>query len=318
MLTAQRQGKTSFYMQSTGEEAVACAFPRCAARRRHELPHVSTARPARRRGLSACSHGGAGVLERARPGPRTPDAGDVFRGATTASSRSRATSPRSTCRQSGGRWPRPSRVSQRSPPDGSATARRRNPTSTRTRLRVDVPPAGDPVHRQQPMGDLDPRTRVAGPGAVARGTSSWLRTSRAARRRERLPGGPRRDVVGRRARLRRARPDADRMGDLPRGGTLHVRRPLGVSRRRRARDVAPRRPDRPATPTPVGTGRARRRRLPDVCMPTSRARCSRPSRRPSRTARCTAVTGLPRPRCSTTCTSSMPAHLRAQRQAAGY
>src|SRR5262245_257170 len=26
MLTAQRQGKTSFYMQSTGEEAVACAF----------------------------------------------------------------------------------------------------------------------------------------------------------------------------------------------------------------------------------------------------------------------------------------------------
>jgi 2-oxoisovalerate dehydrogenase E1 component alpha subunit len=26
MLTAQRQGKTSFYMQCTGEEAIACAF----------------------------------------------------------------------------------------------------------------------------------------------------------------------------------------------------------------------------------------------------------------------------------------------------
>ena len=38
MLTAQRQGKTSFYMQHLGEEAVSCAFARA-------MRHESASKP---------------------------------------------------------------------------------------------------------------------------------------------------------------------------------------------------------------------------------------------------------------------------------
>ena len=48
MMMAQRQGKTSFYMQCTGEEAVACAFQHGARERRHELPDLPPAGPADR------------------------------------------------------------------------------------------------------------------------------------------------------------------------------------------------------------------------------------------------------------------------------
>ena len=41
MLMAQRQGKTSFYMQHMGEEAVSCAFSQGAPARRYELPDLS-------------------------------------------------------------------------------------------------------------------------------------------------------------------------------------------------------------------------------------------------------------------------------------
>ena len=45
MLVAQRQGKTSFYMQHLGEEAVSCAFRRALDARRHELPDLQAGRP---------------------------------------------------------------------------------------------------------------------------------------------------------------------------------------------------------------------------------------------------------------------------------
>ena len=52
MQMAQRQGKTSFYMQHMGEEAVSCAFRKALEAGRHELPDLSAGRPADRRRLS--------------------------------------------------------------------------------------------------------------------------------------------------------------------------------------------------------------------------------------------------------------------------
>ena len=49
MLRAHRQGKTSFYMQSLGEEAIACGQRVAAVGRRHVLPHVPPAGAADRR-----------------------------------------------------------------------------------------------------------------------------------------------------------------------------------------------------------------------------------------------------------------------------
>ena len=46
MQMAQRQGKTSFYMQHMGEEAVSCAFPHGARARRHELSDLPPGRAA--------------------------------------------------------------------------------------------------------------------------------------------------------------------------------------------------------------------------------------------------------------------------------
>ena len=50
MQMAQRQGKTSFYMQHMGEEAVSCAFRKALRAGRHELPDLPAGGPADRRG----------------------------------------------------------------------------------------------------------------------------------------------------------------------------------------------------------------------------------------------------------------------------
>ena len=49
MYRAQRQGKTSFYMKCTGEEAIAVAAADRARPRRHALPDLPPAGPARSR-----------------------------------------------------------------------------------------------------------------------------------------------------------------------------------------------------------------------------------------------------------------------------
>jgi hypothetical protein len=53
MYRAQRQGKTSFYMKCTGEEAVSVASGLCAGRRRHGVPQLSPAGHPDRARLSA-------------------------------------------------------------------------------------------------------------------------------------------------------------------------------------------------------------------------------------------------------------------------
>ena len=56
MLLSQRQGKTSFYIQCLGEEAVACAHRKALSARRHVLSDLSPAGPADRRRLAAGRH----------------------------------------------------------------------------------------------------------------------------------------------------------------------------------------------------------------------------------------------------------------------
>jgi 2-oxoisovalerate dehydrogenase E1 component alpha subunit len=77
MQMAQRQGKTSFYMQHLGEEAVSCAFRQGAAARRHELPDLSPAGLLIAR-LSARRHDEPDLFQRARPDEGPAAAGDVF------------------------------------------------------------------------------------------------------------------------------------------------------------------------------------------------------------------------------------------------
>jgi 2-oxoisovalerate dehydrogenase E1 component alpha subunit len=53
MLNAQRQGKTSFYLQCTGEEAIGCGFQRRLEPGDMNFPDLSPADPADRGGLPA-------------------------------------------------------------------------------------------------------------------------------------------------------------------------------------------------------------------------------------------------------------------------
>ena len=132
-------------------------------------------------------------------------------------------------------------------------------------LRLDLPRAGDPQHRQQPVGDLDvPGLRPRRVGDV-RLSRPRLRHRLAARRRQRLPRRARGVAVGRRAGAQQLRADADRVGDVPRRRALHLRRPVGLPPRRRGRALAARRPDRAAQGPPdphrrVERGAARRAR----------------------------------------------------------
>ena len=67
MYRAQRQGKTSFYMKCTGEEAVAVAARLRARPRRHVLPDLSPAGPAGRARLSARRDDVPDLFEQRRP-----------------------------------------------------------------------------------------------------------------------------------------------------------------------------------------------------------------------------------------------------------
>ena len=95
MLMAQRQGKTSFYMQHMGEEAVSCAFRKALEPGDMNFPTYRQAGPADRRRLSDGRDDEPDLFQRARSAEGPPAAGDVLLARSTASSRSPATSPRS-------------------------------------------------------------------------------------------------------------------------------------------------------------------------------------------------------------------------------
>ena len=243
MLMAQRQGKTSFYMQHMGEEAVSCAFRKALAAGRHELPDLSPGRAADRRRLSAGRHDVPDLLQRARPAEGPPAAGDVFVAASTASSRSPATSRRSTSRRSAGRWRRRSRATRRSPPAGSATARPPNRTSTPrwssprpTRRRwcstSSTTSGRSRPSRASPAAAPAPSRRAASASASRRCGSTATTISRSMPWRNGRPSG----------RARNLGPDAHRVRHLSRRRAFHLRR----SRRPTGRRPSPT-PGRSAT-----------------------------------------------------------------------
>ena len=106
-------------------------LPQGAVAGRHELPDLSPGRPADRRRLSDGRHDEPDLLQRARPAEGPAAAGHVFVEGARLLLDLRQSRARSTSRRSAGRWPRRSRTTPRSPPPGSATARRRNRISTR-------------------------------------------------------------------------------------------------------------------------------------------------------------------------------------------
>ena len=79
MQMAQRQGKTSFYMQHMGEEAISCAFRKALLPGDMNFPDLSPGRAADRRRLSARRHDVPDLLERARPAERPAAAGALLR-----------------------------------------------------------------------------------------------------------------------------------------------------------------------------------------------------------------------------------------------
>ena len=140
MMLVQVDGCPAAAGASPGKDLVLHAVPRRGGDRlratagappgRHALPDVPPAGSARGRRLSARRHDEPGPVEHARPVARAPAADHVLVAAPTGSSRSRATSPRSTSRRSVGRWRRRCAATRRSRRRGSARGRRPSPTST--------------------------------------------------------------------------------------------------------------------------------------------------------------------------------------------
>ena len=130
MLTAQRQKKISFYMQSLGEEAIGVGQALALEPDDMCFPTYRQQGILIARGYPLVDMMCQLFSNEPRPAQGAADAGDVLVARSTASSRSRATSARSTSRRSAGRWPRRSRATRASPRRGSATARRPRPTST--------------------------------------------------------------------------------------------------------------------------------------------------------------------------------------------
>ncbi len=110
MYRAQRQGKTSFYMKCTGEEAIGVAQAMALAPDDMAVPDLSPAGAVDRARLSAPRHDVPVLFERARPAEGPPAAGALFGARRIRFSRSPAISAPSSRRRSAGRWPRPTRA----------------------------------------------------------------------------------------------------------------------------------------------------------------------------------------------------------------
>ena len=95
-------------------------------------------------------------------------------------------------------------------------------------VRLRLPPAGHSQHRQQPVGDLVLSGHRRRRERQIRRPRAWLRHRVAPRRRQRLSRGLRRVEMGGRAGAGQSRPDADRMGDLPRRRPFDLGRPIEI------------------------------------------------------------------------------------------
>ena len=236
MLIAQRQGKISFYMQCLGEEAIAVRATRSRSRRGDMCFPTY-----RQQGLliardwplvdMMCQ-----VFSNERdPLQGPPAAGDVLV-ASDAGFFSISGNLATQFIQAVG-WAMASaikgdtRIASAWIGDG-ATAEA--DFHTALTFATTYQRAGDPQRRQQPVGDLD----VPGRSPAARRRPSPRAASAAASPSLRVDGNDflavlRRVAMGRRARAQQPRPDADRVGHLPRRRALDLRRSVALPARRR-------------------------------------------------------------------------------------
>ena len=246
MQMAQRQGKTSFYMQHLGEEAVSSRLPQGARARRHEFPDLPAGRPADRRRLSDGHHDEPDLLQRGRSAEGPAAAGHVFlEGARLLLD----------LRQSGDAVHPGGRLGDGLGDLGRHAHRRRLDRRRLDRrirlprgagLRLDLQGAGHPQRRQQPVGDLDLPGHCARRLRHLRGARPRLRHPVAAGRRQRLSRRPCRGEMGGRAGAPQSRADAGRIRHLPRRRAFDLGRSLRLSAEDRIRRLAARRSGRQA------------------------------------------------------------------------
>ena len=318
MLTAQRQGKTSFYMQHMGEEAVQLRLPPGARARRHELPDLPAGGPADRRRLPDGRDDEPDLLQRGRSAEGPAAAGACTRPRSTASSSISGNLATQFIQAVG--WAMASairgdtRIAAGWIGDGS-TAESDFHAALVFASTYRAPVVLNIVNNQWAISTFQ---------GIARGGVGHLRRPRprlrhpvAAGRRQRLSRRPRRREVGGRARPPQPRADARRIRHLPRRRAFDLRRSLRLPAEDRVRRLAARRPGDPAEEPPD-----RDRRLVGGPAQAGRGRDPRRGDRGAeggREARHAALPAASRRRatCSRASTPTMPPHLRRQRQKAG-
>ncbi len=311
MQMAQRQGKTSFYMQHMGEEGVSCAFQRALLPGDMNFPDLSPGRAAHRVGLSARRHDVPDLFQRARSAEGPAIAGALFGKGSRL-----LLDLRQPCDAvHPGRRLGDGLGDQERHQDRRRVDRRRLDGRIRfsrgARLRLHLQGAGRPQYRQQPMGDLDlPGHRARRVGHL-RGARSRLRASGFARRRQRFSRGACGRPMGGRTRKAQSRRHGHRIRDLPRRRAFEFGRSLRLPSQDRIRCVAAGRPDHPPQEPPDLAWRVVRGAPQAGRGRSARHRDRAPRRKPSDTARFMRAAGRRRATCSR---ASMP---RCRRICAG-
>ena len=219
MFRAQRQGKTSFYMKCTGEEAVAVAQAMALDRDDMCFPTY------RQQGiLIARGYPLVDMMNQIYSNARDPLKGRQLP-IMYSSKASRLLHDLRQSRHavSAGRGLGDGVGLQGRRPHRRGLDRRRRDRRRRFPLRADLrrglSRAGDPQHRQQSMGDLElSRASPAASETTFAARAHRLRPAGAARRRQRFPGGLCGDAMGGGARARQSRRHVDRAVHLSREG----------------------------------------------------------------------------------------------------
>ena len=225
MYRGQRQGKTSFYMKCTGEEATSVAAALALAADDMVFPSYRQQGMPDRARLSAGRDDQPDLLEPRRQAEGPPAADHVFGRAITASSRSPATSPRSFRRRSG--WAMASaikgdsRIAAAWVGEGSTAEGDFHSALTFAAV-YNAPVIFNVVNNQWAISSFSGFAGAERATFAARGDRLWHR--RPAGRRQRRAGGLRRRALGRRPRARERRADADRALHLPRRGPFDLGR----------------------------------------------------------------------------------------------
>jgi 2-oxoisovalerate dehydrogenase E1 component alpha subunit len=230
MFRAQRQGKTSFYMKSTGRGGGVDRRSDGARRRRHVLPLLSPAGDPDHARLSDRDDDEPDLLEQGRSaeGRQLPIMYSAKEFGFFSISGNLATQyPQAVGWAMASAAKGDTRIAATWCGEGSTAEGDFHSALTFASV---YKRAGDLQRRQQPMGDLELLGLCRGRGDHLRGARDRLWHRRAARRRKRRAGGLCRHAMGRRARADQPGPDPDRAFHLSRRGPFHLGRSDGQYR----------------------------------------------------------------------------------------